>query len=301
MGGKRWTEDRLKAEVLKHGSRAELKRNNQSAYVTARKSFPHLLDLLEYQRQELWSDPKNILDAASRCVSLAQFRSEYPGAYGAVRRKFPTLLVGVFQTKRQSWDEGAITEAATGCATRFEFGKKFPGALSAADSRFPGLLRALFDNHRKAWDAAAVREVASQYTTRVEFFRDCPGGYKAAHRLGLIDDLGFQDQPGCDNDAIYIWRAVGQHFSGNPVYKIGVTSARLGTRRVEDVAKGVGFEYDLICCERVACKATDLERKLHILGENPGYSGFDGATEFRALSDSALYAAVSMICNQVTE
>ena len=45
--------------------------------------------------------------------------------------------------------------------------------------------------------------------------------------------------------------------------------------------------------------AQQEKRKLHILGDNPSYSNFNGASEFRALSDSALYAAVSLICNQL--
>ena len=111
--------------------------------------------------------------------------------------------------------------------------------------------------------------------------------------------MTWLDRPLSDNDAIYIWRAVGEYFNGNPVYKIGVTSARLETKRIKQCAAAAGFEFDLICCEPVQGKASELEKKLHILGENPGYTGIDGATEFRALSDSALYAAVSLICSAI--
>lgn len=195
------------------------------------------------------------------------------------------------------WSRESVVVEASKYNSRNDFLNAARGAYGAAERL--GLLDSLFGG-RVVWNEDNIRLEASKYNSRSAFEFSSASAYNAALRIGLMDQLGFESRiNGNDNNAIYIWRAVGQVYNGNPVYKIGVTSARLGVRRIEQVAKGVGFEFEVICCEAVQCKASDLEKKLLILGEDPRFSGFDGCTEFRALSDSALYAAISLICNQL--
>jgi hypothetical protein len=97
-----------------------------------------------------------------------------------------------------------------------------------------------------------------------------------------------------DNDAIYIWRAVGQSFNGHPVYKIGITSSRLGDQRIEQVAKATGFDAEIVVMVQVE-NARHVEEELHTLGHDPQYVGHDGATEFRALSDDDLSLALDFV------
>ena len=260
--------------------------------------FPHLLEDLFVNLRDSWSNKEKVISVLVECKSKSQFQKDYPGAYNACRVRWPDLLDEVFG-KNIRWTQSSIEIVAKECTSYAEFHERFSGAEDAARSRFPGLIRNLFPELRAAWDKEAVRLAAEPYLNRTEFFRNCPGAYKAAHRLNIMDEILPEYLNGADNNAIYIWRAVGQVYNGNPVYKIGVTSARLGVRRIKDVAKGVGFEFEVICCEAVQCKASDLEKKLLILGGDPKFSGFDGCTEFRSLSDSALYAAISLICNQL--
>lgn len=152
---------------------------------------------------------------------------------------------------------------------------------------------------RKRWfdlpDEAVIAE-GQKYATRKEFERGCESAYQVACKRKLIDKIGFaENNLPSDDDAIYIWRAVGQYFNGEAVYKIGVTSARLGKTRIERVAKGARFDFEVICCTPVVCKASSLEKRLLVLGDDPCFIGIDGATEFRALSDSALWLALGII------
>ena len=196
----------------------------------------------------------------------------------------------------KKWTEHSLIEEGCKYSSRSAFQNGSAYAYSLA--RKLNLLDLIHPNLNKrfATDEVVIAE-AQKYPSKSAFANNSPGAYNIARERNLLCLVDFPESgKGTDNDAIYIWRAVGLFHNGNPVYKIGVTSARLGDARVEQVANAAGFEYELICCEPVQCRATDIERKLHILGEDPGYTGFNGATEFRALSDSALYAAISLIC-----
>ena len=94
---------------------------------------------------------------------------------------------------------------------------------------------------------------------------------------------------------IYLWRAVGQVFDGLNVYKFGVTSARLDDRRIVEVARFAKFEFEVILLVNIKGAASVLESELLKLGASPGFIGFNGASEFRALTDSELQTAKSLI------
>ena len=270
-------------------------------------NFPGLLDSLFPDARGDWSrkwDADTIRAEAAKYPSRVAFEDGCPGAVGAARERHPGLLDELFPPLQR---KTPTLEEARALASKYPSRKAFNKGHSSAYNvcRKAGVLDELFADNRGysrfKWTEEAVREEAKKYKTKREFERDARGAAARARKLGIIDELGLEGYPPSDNDAIYIWRAAGEYFNGHPVYKIGVTSARLGTVRIEQVAKDSGFEFDLICCEPVACKATELERKLHILGESPGYTGFDGCTEFRALSDSALYTAVTLICSAIQQ
>lgn len=246
----------------------------------------------------MWSDNDAVLAEGRKYGSRTDFRLGSRGAYDAARER--GLLDQLYPKLRNEWaDDADVIAEGRKYSKRSEFGRGSFGAYKVALQR--DLLDQLFPKLCTRWssDAAIVAE-AKKYQNRTEFHDAARSAYEQACKRKLLDLIDWPEENSpTDNDTIYIWRALGQHYNGHPVYKIGVTSARLGTTRVEQVAKDSGFEFDLICCEPVQCKATELERKLHLLGEDPQLTGFNGATEFRALSDSALYAAISMICNQL--
>ena len=210
------------------------------------------------------------------------------------------MLDQLYPSKYTCWsdDEKILTEGRK-YQSRQEFELGCVSAYQRAVRR--GLIDQLYPSQRADWsDDEKVLAEGRKYLSKSAFALGSKSAYNVARVRNLLDLIDFpENNAPSDNDAIYIWRAVGQFYNGNPVYKIGVTSARLGTARIEQVAKESGFEFDLICCEPVQCKAHELERKLHVLGEDPQFTGFNGATEFRALSDSALYAAVSLICSSI--
>jgi len=100
---------------------------------------------------------------------------------------------------------------------------------------------------------------------------------------------------GTNNDALYIWKALGLTFNGTQVYKVGVTSARLSDTRIKHVARKASVEYEIVVLKEVAGGATETEAKLLRMGVNPLYEGFVGCTEFRAFSEPELLEALSII------
>lgn len=59
--------------------------------------------------------------------------------------------------------------------------------------------------------------------------------------MGIIEEIRqHMERPLSDRDTVYIWRAVNERYNGNSVYKIGITSARLGKQRITEVTKASG-------------------------------------------------------------
>lgn len=102
-----------------------------------------------------------------------------------------------------------------------------------------------------------------------------------------------------DNNVIYIWKVIGL----DNVYKIGVTSSRLGSIRIEEVAKkGGGLQYDIKVIAAVVGKATDIETRLLSIGTKYTFTqSFNGCTEFRTLTDQELYTALEIIKEDINE
>jgi len=91
--------------------------------------------------------------------------------------------------------------------------------------------------------------------------------------------------------------AVGHFFNDQPIYKFGITSARLESRRIKEVARFANMEFEIVVLAEIKGKAFELEANLKKLGSSPKYRGFNGASEFRALSDADLQTAISLIEN----
>jgi len=289
------TDEEILLRGAAYASRNEFSRKSQAAYKQA--SRRNLLDQLYPSKNRNWSKDEDVLLEGRKYSCRSEFEKESNAAYTHARKR--NLLDRLYPSKKKDWsnDEDVLSEGQK-YSGRTEFQQKSGSAYRAA--RLRGLLDLLYPSKYGDWttDEAVIME-GSKYKSRSEFHRYSLTAFEAASSRNLLDKIHPVSLERTDNDAIYIWQAVGQYYNGNPVYKIGITSARLGTRRIEKVAAGSGFDFELICCEPVQCKATDLEKKLLILGEDPEFQGFDGCTEFRALSNSALYAAVSLICGAI--
>lgn len=70
---------------------------------------------------------------------------------------------------------------------------------------------------------------------------------------------------------------------------------RLGLARINQVSKESGFESQMVFAHPVIGKASLIESKILALGNNPRYTGFNGASEFRAFNTSALEIILEIV------
>ena len=177
------------------------------------------------------------------------------------------------------------------------FVKRYPTAEAGA-KRFIERAKLI---HGDRYDYSKV--IYTNKETKVEIICQQHGSFMQSPGKHLHDECGC---PACgkvqptDNDTIYIWRAVGQYFNGNPVFKVGITSRRCGFDRIEKVARKWGFDFEVVCCEFVNGRATDIEKILHTLGDDPKFVGVDGWSEFRAFDEDTLRAALLIVKSNAT-
>ncbi len=104
-------------------------------------------------------------------------------------------------------------------------------------------------------------------------------------------------QPGTDNNLLYIWKVVGKTYHGNPIYKIGITSKRLGETRIANVAREHNFDYKLLYTLPIN-NARKVESELHRKFKDiPPLTG-EGKTEFRAVNKWAMAKEITILRRQ---
>ena len=147
------------------------------------------------------------------------------------------------------------------------------------------------------WTKQACLESARLHETRGEWAAGAPGAYGVARQRPWFEACcAHMVSRYTKSDAAYIWRAVGKHYGGDKVYKIGITGLHRGDTRIVECAKNNGVVPDLVILAAVGEQAAVLEGLLLTLGRSPGYVG-DGASEFRALSAADLKLALDLIAD----
>ncbi len=94
-----------------------------------------------------------------------------------------------------------------------------------------------------------------------------------------------------DNNVIYVWKDTIREN----IYKIGISSKRVGTKRIYEVASGANMRAEILHYEEVE-NALALEKELLKYGEAINFDRkFDGCTEFRHLTCDDLIAIEELI------
>jgi hypothetical protein len=142
----------------------------------------------------------------------------------------------------------------------------------------------LFDHALQFWDLKSVAEEALKFNYREEFRVGAAGAAQWAVRNGVWDtvcahmDLASKS----DYDCVYIWKPEGF----GDLYKVGVTSKRLRTKRIEYVAGNNGMNVELLYMKH-SPDALTKEKEMLSLGRAAKLSrDFDGFSEFRHFSDA---------------
>ena len=306
MGKKsKWTDDALIADAARFETRYEWQRESASAYSTALRR--NLLDVCcaGMCQRFTWTD-EMLIDDARRFETRGEWARESSSAYSiAGRRNLLDVCCAHMRQAYTSWTDEMLIADAARFSTRSEWQRESASAYSTALRR--NLLDVCCAGMRQvytSWTDQDLIDDAARFETRKGWERGSKSAYRAAHTRNMLDVCcaGMQRATGVsDNDAIYIWKAVGWTYNGEQVYKVGVTSARLNDCRIKYVAKAADVEAEIVMLAKVNGMATRLESALLSIGHDPKYVDFAGCTEFRAMSDEQLKQSLALIAQAAQE
>jgi hypothetical protein len=249
-------------------------------------------------RERTCHSDNDLLVTAKKCKSRSEFLKKYPKQYTACARRglLDKAFDGVKKLWEEKWDSHTIALAAKKCDRRIDFYNTFPAAANKAKQL--GILDKVCSHMTPefCWDIDSVMKVAINCKTISEFKHKNRGAY-AWVKNNDDDNIVFANMEktrhSCNN-MVYFWLS-DMRFNGLPIYKIGITSERLGDRRIKEVAMQAGIKAEIIQLTKVSVKATIVEKELKKIGTNPKLEKFDGSTEFRAMNDEEFKQAVKTI------
>jgi hypothetical protein len=304
-----WTLETLKAEALKYNSRTEFQKKSGSAYnASGRLKLRDAIcgHMTTIKKPDGFWNIETLQAEAIKYTSRQEFQQKNGAAYKAagqlkVRDQICKHMAEIKKPKG-FWTLENLRAEALKYDNKVDFNRKSGPAYLTA------LRKNLLDqicSHMVArklpngyWhDKANCAAEALKYSNRREFSLANSSAYHGADINGWLDEIcaHMDFNPSSDADTVYLWRAVGQVFDGLPIYKFGITSARLEVQRIVEVARFAKFDFEIVLITNVIGSAGVLEVELLKLGVNPSFSGFNGASEFRALTDPELNTALDLI------
>lgn len=293
-----WTEERIRDEAKKYKTRGEFSVNARGAAQAARNIGLDLSDILDevIRPSNYWTKDRCRREAA-KYKSRAEFRKHSASAcqktydMGWHDEFFPSHG----RNPKGYWTFEKVARVAADYKHRRDFELAEGAAYKAAQSK--GWLDDVCGHmvaQNESWTFEKCREVWAKYNTRGEVQAHDKNAYDVAHRNRWIERLSeHMEWAGrSDEDSIYIWRV--KDFE--KIYKIGITSGRLGDYRVRNAAHKTGFVPEIVIIQKVD-NARGLESKLLSKFSNrPDFDGpFDGYTEMRVLTEDELDTALKMI------
>lgn len=324
------TFEQLKLRASKHPTRSQLAKHDESAYESAKRQG--LLDTLYPNPQAI---PSRLTDEiitarAKQCSTRNEFKLKHDTAWRAAIKR--GLIDQLFPRKHppkppklEPWQRVAkpkplrvlrkithdfVRDVASRYASRSAFDNAdatcaqyarkhglmdelFPGPIRYATNTTEGFITKARAIHGDRYDYSEVKYYRANEKVKII----CP-----IHGAFWQRPTSHYDGRGCakcwafDNNAFYLKRADTCYFNGNPVFKVGVTSTRLGDARLKQQERMSKMSHTpIINPTEVVGFATDIEGYALSLGENPGYIGFDGCSEYRAYSDADLQAIKAMV------
>ena len=243
-----WTIDRCKEEALKYTQRSKFEKGCGSAYIIAMR--------------------KGWLDEI--CIHMTS----------------PQKVSGF-------WSAEKCLQEARKYSTVSDFKRGSPGAYDAC--RRHGIYdkccqhMASRQKRKGHWTKTRCSQEALKFTCRSDFFKNSLPAYAKCHKMGWLDEVcGHMSRPKSDANVLYIWRTSHVSELGMPVYKVGVTSKRLGLSRISQCKASLSSDY----ADLVFYKEMKRARCAEKLAKNAGIPFTDvtgnGYTELRVMTESEL-------------
>jgi hypothetical protein len=134
---KKWSEDKIRNEILKYNSLLELRQKNYNLYQAAYKQGPKFFDdVTSHLDKGYWTDSE-IRNEVLKYDSSLELRQKNINLYNAIDRRGTDYLKDVtsHMVKASKWNDQALRDEAQKYNSRSEFGKKSPTAYNKARLR----------------------------------------------------------------------------------------------------------------------------------------------------------------------
>ena len=256
----------------------------------------------------------DIYKAGKKCKTRTEFRKRFPQQSALADKKFILNEVMAHAPKRIARERKTKDDTLIGEALKYKTqselrkaNEKVWTAIIKRGIQAAGFGHMVNGNLVRAplkWTDEAMLTESKKYGTITDWQRGSVGSYQSAYKRSeefFEQCIAHMKRGKMDNDAVYIWKAGGASYLGESVYKIGVTSARLGMNRIRTVEKESEFTATIIAMVKVNGRATAVEKKLLALGQDPKYIEFNGSSEFRAMSDAQLQQALDILNQHAVE
>lgn len=150
------------------------------------------------------------------------------------------------------------------------------------------------------WSVEKIIEDLKKYDGKGDVQTRNRNLYMAARSRGLLKEVFPDDKPRhSTKDHVYIWKVV----SECDVYKVGITSGRVGKKRIEDVSRRSKLNFEILILSKVGrVQALVIESFLKMVGEKyTPKTKFNGHTEFRRISPSDVEKCLAVIAEHEIE
>lgn len=324
------TVEQIQARAKKHATRSQLRKHDLSCFRAAQRRG--LIDELypEQGAQPAKLSDSDIIAAARLCATRAEFKKRFNHRYkiahgnGMIDTLFPPAPLVVKPVKlprikapkvekvrlNRKITPELVREQAAKYATRHAFDKGDPTCCAYArkhsmmDELFPsptayacqtteGFIAAARKKHGDKFDYSEVNYRRTHEKVKIICRHHGAFWQRPSSHL---DGRGCRACWSFDNNAFYVKRAIGHRFNGEDVFKVGVTSLRLGADRLERQSRLSGIVHETVLPSTgVIGSATNIESFALSIGSNPKYSGFDGCSEYRAYSKSELESILDFV------
>ena len=254
------------------------------------------------QNNRIW-DKSALIEEALQHSTFMSFRTKARGAYNAAVKSglykeiTSHMRKAPITRKASKWDETAVQKEALKYKSRVEFQENARGAYKAA--RRMGIVNSVTSHMTRRgviWNPQTIEAEALLYESRLAFHLGSQGACQAARKLGIFDEVcrHMDSIRICDDDVFYIWKALDL---GDDVYKIGVTSERLGCKRISEAAKSFKTRFSIVCFQKTSFSAKSVEKAFleHFCRKADVPNYLTGYSEFRKLTVSEVSSILRVL------
>lgn len=309
MPNKKWTREDIIESARRFNTRGEWKKGDRKAYDNCwYRNWLNDPDITGHMVAvyEDWDKPK-MAKSARRFRTRKEWKKGDDKAYQACHFRGwlnDPDITGHMQCGREKWKKPELIESARQFSTRGEWAKGDSKAYSACcdrgwlnDPDITGHMVAVLES----WDKPKLVESARRFRTKNEWKKGDDNAYQACTRYGWLDDPDITghmvpNDGVSDNDAVYFYEF---EYARITLYKIGLTSVRLGDERIKYVMKEAGYQPSNIFIWRVD-NAREIERRMLEVGTQQEFYSGHGSTEMRILTPEQVRRVLRIAQNAST-